>query len=356
MSIKDHLFKYLFLVLFIFFAVEFLSRLIININPLYKHYIKNVSDAGMRLDSMKKYKAHCIIVSFEYCLAYHSTRGWIVRPDITNKKIFDNKILNTNSKGIRGKIEYSYEKNPNRTRILILGDSFTFGSDVSDTETYPYYLQKMLPNSEILNFGEPAYGHDQMLIYLLEEGLKYHPDIVLLGYGHWDNERNLSEFFYQAKPRFYFNNNRLVLSNSPVHTQKWYFKHEFLRSRFLDLIGILKYDFLKRIGMIDQEAEVITNHILDEIVSVSQKNNAKIIFVPLGHMFTTTTSSREYDPDLKRFLDSWENKGVPCVSIKQFLIWDGRNGNFKSGHYKPYVNERIAQGIKEYLLNNHLVK
>jgi hypothetical protein len=34
---------------------------------------------------------------------------------------------------------------------LILGDSFTFGDEVSDDETYSAHLQAMLPHTEIIN-------------------------------------------------------------------------------------------------------------------------------------------------------------------------------------------------------------
>lgn len=353
---KNRLIKYLFLVFCWFFALELLSRLIINIKPIYEHYIKEISDAGMKLEHIRAHSNSLHSKSSYFYMVYHPTRGWAVKPNITNKIVFDNKILNTNSKGIRGRIEYSYEKNPNRTRIIILGDSFTFGDDVSDTETYPYYLQQMLPNAEILNLGVSAYGHDQMLIYLLEEGLRYHPDIVLLGFGPWGNKRNLSEFYFKSKPRFRWSGNQLVLCNSPVPTSRWFLKHDFWRSRFFDLIEILRYDSLKKIGVIDQEAEVITNHILDKIVSTARENNAKIIFVPLSHMFTEKPPLLVSFPKEKRFFDTWENKGASCIFIKPFPKSAKVKGRFPSGHYKPFVYERIAQAIKEYLLNNNLVK
>jgi len=349
MLMKNHLIKYLFLIFCWFFALEILSRLIINIKPFYKTYIKNVSDTGMKLEYVSEssnplyYKN-----SSQSYTVYHPTRGWALRPNITNQIVFQNKILNTNSKGIRGKIEYNYEKNPNRTRILILGDSFTFGKGVSDTETYPYYLQQMLPNTEIINFAVSAYGHDQMLIYLLEEGLKYHPDIVLLGFGPWDNERNLSEFHYYSKPRFHWSRHQLVLCNSPVPSPQWFLKHDFWRSRFFDLMDILRFDFLKKIGVIDQEAEIITNHILDKIVCTARENNAKIIFVFLSNMFSEEPPLLKCFPDKKRFFDTWENKGVSCIFIKPFPISEKENGMTLDGHYKPFVYERIAQGIKDY--------
>lgn len=101
--------------------------------------------------------------------------GWSTRPNLSDMSCFNKKILNSNSKGIRGKTEYSYAKNGDGPRILISGDFFTFGDEASDDETYPYYLQQMLLGAEVINMGVHGYGHDQMLIYLKEEGMKYRP-------------------------------------------------------------------------------------------------------------------------------------------------------------------------------------
>jgi hypothetical protein len=67
--------------------------------------------------------------------------------------------------------------------------SFTFGQEVGDDETWSCFLQNLLPGSEVINFGVQAYGHDQMLLYLQEEGIKYHPDIVILGFVSMDMRR-----------------------------------------------------------------------------------------------------------------------------------------------------------------------
>jgi hypothetical protein len=354
------LYKVLLVLICWFFALELFSRAVIKIPLFYHHYIKNVSDAGFRLQWIKwhdyKHDKNDPSVLWTWNV-YSPTRGWAVKPNITNKTVFDHKkILNTNSKGIRGKVEYNYEKNPHKTRILILGDSYTFGEGVSDTETYPYYLQQMLPNTEIINFGVNAYGYDQMFIYLQEEGFKYHPDIVLLGHAPWDNIRNLHAFSWAAKPRFCWRKNQLVLCNSPVASPQSILKHEFWRSKLIDLIDILEFDFLSRMGMIHQESERITDHILDEMVRIVRKNNAKIIFVPLSIALINTPLHGAANHNFKEFFNKWENKGVLIVHIKPFPLSDMNKVLFEYKHYKPFVYERIAQGIKEYLLNNNLVK
>ena len=84
---------------------------------------------------------------------YASSRGWISKPNLRDMEVFNRKVLNTNSKGFRGKNEYPYRKVQDKVRILVLGDSFTFGDEVSDNETYSYYLQEMIPHAEVINLG-----------------------------------------------------------------------------------------------------------------------------------------------------------------------------------------------------------
>ena len=129
---------------------------------------------------------------------YDPTKGWIPKPNL------------------RGKKDFPYLKDKERLRILILGDSFTFGDEVSDDETYSHYLQEMLPHAEVINMGVHGYGHDQMLILFKEEGVKYQPDIVILGFLALDMSRNLLEFRDFAKPRFVLENGELELTGTPV--------------------------------------------------------------------------------------------------------------------------------------------
>jgi len=58
---------------------------------------------------------------------YDPDKGWIPKANLRDVKAYNDKILNTNSKGLRGKRDFAYAKNGKRLRILILGDSFTFG-------------------------------------------------------------------------------------------------------------------------------------------------------------------------------------------------------------------------------------
>jgi len=73
-------------------------------------------------------------------------------------------------------------------RILVLGDSFTFGYGVENEETYPSQLQKILNERidrkvEVINAGYASgYAPDAYYAYLKKEGFALQPDLVLIGF------------------------------------------------------------------------------------------------------------------------------------------------------------------------------
>jgi len=97
---------------------------------------------------------------------------------------FENKYIQLNEQGYRD-LDFNIEKQ--KTRIVILGDSFTYGSGVKNPNNlYPKLLEKRLNgegyNVEILNFGKPSLGTKEELEVLKQDALNYNPDIVIIGY------------------------------------------------------------------------------------------------------------------------------------------------------------------------------
>ncbi|MBI2009813.1 MAG: SGNH/GDSL hydrolase family protein [Candidatus Chisholmbacteria bacterium] len=93
--------------------------------------------------------------------------------------------ITTNNLGYRGP-EFS-ETKPNGTfRILMLGDSTTFGIGSNDDQTFPFKLQELLEardegNIEVLNAGfTSGLSPDTYYLYLKEKGLALDPDIVFV--------------------------------------------------------------------------------------------------------------------------------------------------------------------------------
>jgi lysophospholipase L1-like esterase len=95
--------------------------------------------------------------------------------------------VDINSYGLRG-TETTYEKPPATFRILNLGDSIVMGWGVREENTYGRRLEVKLNEEssgdlrfEVINAGVPGWNLENALAYLEAEGLKYEPDLILLG-------------------------------------------------------------------------------------------------------------------------------------------------------------------------------
>jgi len=93
-----------------------------------------------------------------------------------------------NSLGFRDTREYALQKSPGTFRILVLGDSVTFGHGAVYETSYPYLLEQRLrewrPDVkwEVWNLGGPGYNTADELAYLNEVGERYQPDLVIVGF------------------------------------------------------------------------------------------------------------------------------------------------------------------------------
>ena len=85
-----------------------------------------------------------------------------------------------NEMGYRG-ADFGREKNDFEKRVLFLGDSFVMGDNVAPEKTIPAALERALDGVEVFNMGVLAYGPDQSLVQLLEDGIDLNPDMVVLG-------------------------------------------------------------------------------------------------------------------------------------------------------------------------------
>ncbi|HSA30752.1 MAG TPA: hypothetical protein P5160_03020 [Candidatus Omnitrophota bacterium] len=302
---------------------------------------------------------------------YHPTLGWKSIPDFNNPDEFNGRGVRINSKGVRGPTDIPYARTPGKKRILIIGDSFTFGVDVGDRETYPYFLQQLLPDTEVVNMGEPGYGHDQMLLYLKEEGAKYDPDIVMIGYLSMDDSRNLLSFRDYAKPYFILKNEELVLKGVPVPSPEETFKKEFWRLKVVDLFIILKNKVLKRLGGYRIEKQKITKAILHEIIDTIRDMGAVPVIVNIDAIRDNKVEQKKLLPEIKAFLNYWEGeRQIPTISLLPYTEFYKlqHNGESLPGtcrivqqgterfsvrnyqHFSPMENRAIALGLRQYLI------
>ena len=91
--------------------------------------------------------------------------------------------LRVNSRGVRGP-ELDLSAEDSRQRLLIIGDSFTFGHGVELEQAFTYRAATMLTDAGEptigINGGVPGFGIPDEVAWLEAHGLGFEPDIIVL--------------------------------------------------------------------------------------------------------------------------------------------------------------------------------
>ncbi len=121
------------------------------------------------------------------------TPGFFVSDPVRGQRLSENYDgwfagvpVHTNSLGFRAERDYDLRKGPKTFRILVLGDSVTFGHGA--VHDYPSLLEPMLKrwrpdvDWQVWNLGVPGYNTSQELAHLRQVGPSYQPDLVIVGF------------------------------------------------------------------------------------------------------------------------------------------------------------------------------
>lgn len=244
--------------------------------------------------------------------------------------------ISTNPQGLRGQ-KPTGPKAPGVLRIICLGDSITFGQDVSDHYTYPYQLEKILANSaageerfEVINAGVPAYTSRQGLACLDQRLLKYKPDLVILGFGFNDAQ---SKFAAGFRPDKAFIKGEVKtgwskIYRSPVNVSILIVTRQPLFSSIRTVSSVMKVVLAARLGARLKESKVKLNFKpreltekdfkdsrvapadfrdnLNQFVWLAQKNGFKLLF------YVTSVTHPLYRSII---LDIAQKQGIPVVDF-----------------------------------------
>ena len=132
----------------------------------------------------------------------------------------------------------------NGSPILAGGDSYGFGQEAADDETWPAYIQTALGRRTI-NAGVPAYGLDQAVLRVEQEARVFKPSLIVINFIADDLWRN--EFHHLwglEKPYFTVGSSgTLTLNNVPVprvdgkHDGYSFWQRTFGWSMLLELVA-----------------------------------------------------------------------------------------------------------------------
>ena len=121
----------------------------------------------------------------------NALRGWEMVPG-EDHHTYEH-LVHVNSLGLRG--PELAPKAPGERRVLVLGDSLTYGQGVADDQTLPRHLEEVLAELDdgvrwtVVNGGLRAYDTEQELGLFEELGGRIEPDVVVLAW-FWNDLRD----------------------------------------------------------------------------------------------------------------------------------------------------------------------
>lgn len=133
----------------------------------YDEYVESISDD--RITSFREQ-------------AYDPELGWDHRPGVTGEEENSAGRLVRESTDERGARRNPFvgETGGEAPMVLTFGDSYTFGAEVNDDETWPYHLSKLM-ETPVINYAVSAYGPDQALMKMEKKIAEHDPDLVIFG-------------------------------------------------------------------------------------------------------------------------------------------------------------------------------
>ena len=252
-------------------------------------------------------------------------------------------------------------------RIVAVGDSFTYGAEVGDNQTFSRYLEGDVCSAKVLNMGVGGYGIDQAVLKYVRYGTPYRPDVILFGIHPPNYERASVPFFSASKPVFRRSTDGpMRLANHPVPPPA----SEAERIRRETMGGVYTWA-LARAGFLYvggriagnagffEETDRIVEHVLSLLMKEAEATGARVLIVhiPLGQAFLKEPRWHRAMSDRLlaiyrklglRYLDlgeTWRGRMAPEDVVRNFYV--PRAGN--AGHLSEAGNRATAAAIADVL-------
>lgn len=240
--------------------------------------------------------------------------------------------------------------------ILALGDSFTFGDEVRDHETWPAQLEA-LTGQPVVNAGVFAYGVDQAFLRAQSLIARIRPGVVLFAFISDDINRAEFSYYWGWKPYFELIDDELALRNVPVPT------NGAPEPRYGTLHSVLGYSFLANtvlwrmapqwwyqgpIKRVHSEGEAVTVALLRDLDKLASDHGARLFAVTLGTNGQIGSNAR-----LPAVVEEARRVGIDVIDLAPELS-DPTGSEHEDmfltrGHYTPRTNGLVARRIAEYI-------
>jgi hypothetical protein len=269
--------------------------------------------------------------------------GWRMRPSHSFQWVIDGKkdIYIADEQGFRTDFNRRVVKNPLKC-IVIVGDSFMWGTGVSYQETVGYQLERLNKGYIVHNLAMPGFGVDQIWLSLRYWGLHLKPDLVIIGL--FDDDFNRSFFAYRQGEGFnkptYKLERKILIEMTSKDRPNWLLGFLERNSRLFTIWR----QFDKQLGFNYRTGEwwLLNEAILDKMLADAAKTKTQMLFVHIPN------KTGQAFPSLKDYMKEHQVNFIALsnLSVKQreeFYLKEDIHLNAK-GH--KYLATIISQWIR----------
>lgn len=312
----------------------------------------------------------------ERYFTFDAILGWTVAPDRRSA----NGLYVSSPAGIRSPSQGLTfpERGVSSARIALVGDSFTFGLEVTYEDTWGAQLESALGHGiQVLNFGVDGYGADQAYLRYRRDVRPWRPDVVILGLIDHDFVRTMGVYSFLSfgdawpfpKPRFVLTQQGIEIVNVPLPHPEAILTQPSIRdlpfitydmtynaadweSHFYDASYFVRF-MLSRFPrrsqrpheLWRQEADELNRRIVRKFVEESRAEDSELLIVympsrwPLEHYRDMATES-----EVQRLLRA---EGLAYIDTTPCVRAVPPSERFIAAHYSRRTNARVAQCLLE---------
>lgn len=242
--------------------------------------------------------------------------------------------------------------------IAVLGCSYSYGTGVSDEETYPFMLNSKLANYDIVNYSVLSYGTVQHYLQLqeifLQEDLS---EIVIINYADFHEERNLLSRRYQYK---------LYQGYKLVNNQKntlYYPKLILLKDSF----HVIQTDVLQQFKPFPFRNYLATANAIELMLAnwsskkTDDSEGSKLLLkqmneLCLAHNTTLIVADIDYASDSEEIEKFCKNQNIAYVNISPNFEENGFRNLPYDNHPNFAAHKCYADKMFNYLEENMLIQ
>jgi len=251
-----------------------------------------------------------------------------------------------NGRRITHPLETYGDTTTRKKAMWIFGCSFTQGWRLNDDETYPWLLQKELPDWEVVNFGVSAYSTLQSLIQLedaLDRG-EQRPELAIMAYADFHEQRNtLTRIWRKSMARSLPHgrvkypyarlgrNGQLEIFHEPFEYLELPLKHY---SALLTALETRYDDFVE----FRYRSREVSEAILNEMFTLCRAKGIKFAVAGI--------SRSSWTADVLRWC---RERSIPVADISVDLKIPGNSFLPQDGHPNAAANRQYAQKLQAFL-------